>query len=714
MDHIGSFFEPNRIAVVGASNDPDKPGHTLFRNLVNSFDGDVYPVNPNQGSVLGVDCYPSLGDLPKPVELVSVLIPAPQVPAVLEECVEADVKCVYVGSEGFADAGEAGTELQDEIVEIAERGGIRLWGPNCGGYISSQPTLSNNYLMDTEGHAEEHLGGNVSFIAQSGMIAGGIYLEVITEGLLDISKTLTIGNRADVAEPDLLRYLGEDPSTEVVGIYQESVKRGRDLVQALEALSPDKPVVILKGGRSRQGAQVAESHTGSLAGDDEIADAVFRQFGATRVSDFRQLLNVTKAFSMYPEGMDGSRIAILTMTGAGAVVASDLLSERGLELATLDESTVAALDPLYPDWMAPENPVDIWMSITRHGIDDTLTKCLEALLADDGVDGVLVEALAFDYFEGFDFDRFVDIAGRSDKPVVTWLVGAKQHTPYWEGELEAGGVPVHRDLSQCARTLGELRAYARWLDRHAGLDRTPRHDASRAASVRDRLKEVRAEGRTTMTESESKSLLEEWGIPITREAVAESPAAAVRQAEEIGYPVALKVASPDIVHKADVGGVRLGLEGPSEVEAAYEAIVESVSDADPDAGIGGVLVSEMVADGREVIVGVTTDPEFGPVLLFGLGGTLVEVLDDVALRVPPVTEAMARDMVAEIEASAVLHGVRGEPPADVDAIVDTLQSVSALADEFGEEIAELDINPLLARGAGEGVVAADAVIHLER
>lgn len=713
MDAIESFFEPDGIAVVGASNDPDKPGYTLFRNLVNSYDGDVYPVNPNQESVLGIECHSSVGGVPGDVELVSILIPAPSVPAVLEECVDAGVKAVYVGSEGFADVGEAGKELQDEIVEIARRGGVRLWGPNCGGYISSKPSLSNNYLMDTEGHAEEHLGGSIAYIAQSGMIAGGIYLEVITEGILDIGKSLTIGNRADVAEPDLLRYLGDDPATDVVGIYQESVKHGRDLVEALEDLSPEKPVVILKGGRSSHGARAAESHTGSLAGDDDVADAAFRQFGAIRVPDFRQLLNVTKAFSMYPDGMHGDRIALLTMTGAGAVVASDLLADHGLEPAELEASTVARLDRLYPDWMTPENPVDIWMSITEHGIDDTLVTCLEALLDDEGVDGVLLQALAFDYFEGFDFPAFVEVASRSDKPVVTWLVGEQDYTPNWEDGLEAGDVPVYRDLSSCAQVFGALRTYGRWLDRHAGRDRVANAPPDRVASVRATLQAVRADGRTTLTEGESKALLAEWGLPVTREALAESPADAVRLADEIGYPVALKISSRDLVHKADVGGIALDLDDAESVEAAYDRIHESVAAARPDARTDGVLVSEMVDGGREVIIGVTTDPEFGPVLLFGLGGTYVEVIDDVALRIPPVTAATAREMVSEIDASPVLDGARGGPVADIEAIIECLLSVADLAVEFGDELAELDINPLFVREAGEGIVAADAVIRLE-
>lgn len=712
MDNVNYYFEPETVAVVGASANPDKPGYTLLKNLIDSFDGPVYPVNPKQDEILGIECYSSVSEIPEAIDLVSILVPAPRIPDIVQECVEKDVKAIFVGSEGFADVSEEGAERQNEVVEIAEEAGARVWGPNCGGYLSSNPDLSNNFIMDTERHISDHLQGNVTFIAQSGMIAGGIYVEIITEDILDISKTLTIGNRADVAEPDLMQYLLDDDPTEVIGIYQESVKDGKGLMEALEAIAPDKPVVILKGGRSEIGAEAAQSHTGSIAGDDRVADAVFQQFGATRVYDFRQLLNMTKGFSMYPDGMDGNRIAILTMTGAGSVVASDLFAEHGLEPAELSEETKAALDEVYPKWMEPQNPVDIWLSITQLGIDETLTTSLEALMQDESVDGILLQALAFDYFDDFDFDAFVDIANEYDTPLVTWLVGEKDHTPYWIEHFEEGGLPVYRDMTACTRFLGAAKDYADWRQQFAEREVADAQSIEPAADVATQIDRVRSDDRTTLTEVEAKNILASWDIEQTHEAVATTVEEAVEHANEIGYPVVLKIVSPDIPHKSDIGGIALDLHDETAVRNAYDRVIDAANDYSPNAQIDGVLVQEMIDDGHETIIGIKNDPEFGPVVLFGLGGIFVEVLEDVALRAAPISEVEARQMIEEIQGYPVLTGARGTKPADVDALVDALVAVSELAVTLEDDIAELDINPLIVREEGKGVLAVDGLLEL--
>ncbi len=709
MDNVRYFFEPSSVAVVGASTNPQRGGYIIVDNLVRTFQGPIYPVNPKADTICGLKCYPSVADIPGAVDLAVVLVPAKTVPGVIRQCSAKGVKAVIIEAGGFADAGPEGKALQDEIVAIAAETGMRLWGPNCGGHICSSPPLSTTFIMKTEPLAK----GPVSFVSQSGMMAGGLYVQMISVGQPRINKTCTIGNRCDVNESDLLEYLAGDPTTEVIGLYLESIINGRRFAGALRAASARKPAVILKGGRTDLAAQAAMSHTGTLAGNDRIADALMRQLGAYRVNDFVELLDLTKAFSLLPKGLQGKRIGVLTFTGGGAVTASDLLGTYGFELARIGEQTKAKLRQIFPPWLEPGNPVDVWSTIEQQGLDRTMQVSIDALLGDEGVDGVLVLPIAFDYFADFDFKTFTEIIKRHGKPVLTWLIGEADHMPVWTRKLEDGGVPVYPGLETCVKALRAEYDYQRWLNRSV----EPLGAGPVAPAV---LRETQAlltqaanSGRRVLTEHQSKELLSRWGIPVTREAVARSEEEAVEAAGRIGYPVAIKVSAAEITHKTDIGGVKLGLAGEAEVREAYRQVMRAARSADPQAAVEGVLVQEMVGDGTEVIIGVTNDAEFGPTIMFGLGGVLVEVLKDVSLRVLPISRGDAEEMVKEIKGYRVLEGVRGKPRGDLGALVEVLQQVAAMAGALEDQIAELDINPLIVRPGGQGVVAVDALVGLK-
>ncbi len=707
MSSLDSFFDPESIAVVGASNDPDKLGYTLVRNLHSSYDGPIYPVNPNAEEIHGQECYESITTVPGDVELAILVVPAGIATAVVDECADAGVDAVLIGSGGFADAGEEGEDLQAQVVERAHEANMRVWGPQGAGIITSDPSLSTAYLMETAGHIPE--SGNVSIISQSGILVGAMYLQMVTEEALPVGNAVAIGNRADVEEAELVEYYGSDETTDVIGMYLESIKEGRHFRDALDQAAQESPVVVLKGGRSDASAAAAASHTGSIAGDDRIADAVFEQHGATRVDDYMELLDYCKGFSNWPAGMPGDNVAVLTMTGGGGVIAADLMSDHGLEMADLQPETIAELEAIFPDWFQPENPVDIWATILEQGIDRTMCHCLEALLSDDGVDGILLQPEAFAFFEDFDFDAFLDIAAEYDTPIVSWMMGEADHMPYWIDNLEEGGIPVYRDLQTAVGFMAAARDYADWRERReTAQPKTPASGRPTPAAITD----ARAADRRTLTEAEAKRVLEAWDIPTTEERVVTSADAAVQAANEIGYPVALKVSSADITHKSDIGAIELDIHTPDAVRTAYDSIRSATAEHAPDATIDGVLVQQMVQDGTEVIVGVNNDPTFGPTILFGLGGVFVEVLEDVALRQAPLSEADARAMISDIDGAPVLRGARGGPPADIDALVEVLQSTSSMAMALEDDIAELDINPLMVFPDGEGVCAADALLRL--
>ena len=670
--------------MVGASNNPAKGGYRMVDNLVRGFAGTVFPINPTATEILGLKTYPSIRDVPDEIDLALMLIPNVLVKEAVSQCIEKHVPAVIIESGGFADSGDEGRRLQNEIVELARGSGTRLWGPNCVGLVSTDPLLSTQFIID----ATSLRKGNVSFVAQSGMMAAGLLVQLVTEHMFDVARACTIGNKCDVDESDLLEWLAGDDQTEVIGLYLESIVDGRRFARALSEVARTKQVIALKSGRTQLAAEAALSHTGSVVGDDGVADAFFKQCGVYRVSSFLQLLDACKAASTRPPALKGKRMAVLSASGASGVVCSDLLGVHGLELAELEPRTVARLAEVYPAWMPPKNPCDIWPTIEQHGLAKTVEACMEALLDDGNVDGLLFLPIAFEVLSNETVRGALEIAKRSTKPVVCWPIGDARYFSTWIQDMDELRLPWFRDLEDAVRFMRSL------------YDQEQFRQAPRAVATISQA--VAMPVRQSLTEHESKQVLAAFGIPVTAEREVRSEEDAVLAAQEIGLPVALKASSPELMHKTEAGAIRLNLETEAAVRQAYRELAVH----------GAVLVQQMVHGGVEVIAGIKNDPSFGPTVVFGLGGIFVEALADISVRVAPVNRDMAMQMIREVKGSKVLQGLRGRPAADLGAIADVLVRLSNLAMSLDDRIAEVDINPLIA--APDGCVAVDALIVQRR
>lgn len=693
--NLHSFFEPRSVAVVGASPDPGRGGHRIVRNLLEHFGGQVYAVNPNATEVLGLPTYPSVADIPGEVDLAVVFVPAAAVPGVVSDCVSKGVRAVCVESGGFADAGPEGQRLQWELEALAQRSNTRVWGPNCAGYVCTRPPLSTSFVV-TPGVKP----GNVALVAQSGMMAAALLVQLLSQDVLAVSKACSIGNKCDVDESDLLEYLADDAATEVIACYLESVRDWLRFAAALDGAMRRAPVVALMGGRTDGGARAALSHTGSVAGEAGIVAGLLRQRGVTQVDDFMELVDLAGALSVVPQRASaGGRVAILTFSGAAGVVATDLFTGAGLRLAELAPDTLERLAKLFPPWLEPTNPVDVWSTVELRGLEPTLEGSLSALLADPGVDAVLLVGLAFEFFATADLAGVTQTARTAGKPVVAWIFGENQHLATWRRELAASGIPVCRSLALAVRTLETLARRGEALRRMDALDHVAGAEVP-AADV------VWPEG-PVIGEADAKAVLAAHGVPVVAERRATSAAAAGSAARALGFPVAVKLAGRGLAHKTELGGVALRLGRPAAVRRTATRLLE----AGRVAGVVGAhLLIQPMVDGVELLVGARRDPTFGPLVVVGAGGVDVEALGDVAVRLLPVTDADVRAMLAETRVAVALAGGRGRPPADVDAVVDAVLAVARCLAEAPADVSEIDVNPLMVGPVGKGAVAVDALI----
>ncbi len=465
LDPLDFFFRPRSVAVVGATPDRSKGGYAIIANLLEGFEGKVWPVNPGRREVLGVPCFPSVRELPEAPDLAVVFVPAERVPGVVRDCADKGVRAVLVESGGFAEVGERGAALQEEIAGTARRAGMRLWGPNCTGLVNSDPPLFTPF-MRLPGMNMRVAQGNLAIVAQSGMMAAGFMIQYLLTGYFKVSKACAIGNKADVDETDVLRYLTGDRSTRAVVLYLESVSRGREFLRAVREATERMPVVVLKAGRSEQSKRAAASHTGSIAGDDGVAGGALRQAGALRVKDFGELMALGRAFAMHPEPFrlstpEGNRVAVITVTGGGGVVLSDLLQDLGLRLADLTPSTLKRLqEEVFPEWMGPANPVDIWPAVEKRGLA-ALERSVEIVLADEGVDGLLLLPFASRMVRDYPFAALGETLRRWGKAAVSWVFGDRRFFEQFDRSMEDIGVPVFPDLSLCALAMHGYLHYAR-------------------------------------------------------------------------------------------------------------------------------------------------------------------------------------------------------------------------------------------------------------
>jgi acetate---CoA ligase (ADP-forming) len=698
---LDELFSPRSIAVIGASNRPGTVGESLFRNLLTSrFTGVVYPVNPSWKSVSGVRCYPSVDALPEPPDLAVVIVPAARVVPVVEALGNAGTRGLVVISAGFAEVGGHGIALERELIERARRWKMSLVGPNCFGVINTDPTLRLNATFSDTLPPR----GNIAFVSQSGALCAGVLRYGIAERI-GFSRFVSVGNRAGVDENDLLQSFGRDPATRVVLLYIESLADGRRFLETAREVTEEKPVLVIKSGRSPAGERAALSHTGSLArsGQDRLFDALFEQSGVLRADSIGELFRMAKIFSSGLK-LEGPRLAILTNSGGPGIVAADACARSGLELPPPPPSAQQTLRGILSASASTGNPVDM----TADASPSQYARALRTLLRVAEMNGVLVIATPTGESSAAEVTQaLVEARGESAKPVVACLFGLtdlSQEVRF----LEGNGVPTFTFPEEAIAGLASLARYHRWWTRPR---REVRHFAVDRARARRVIAQARRQGRTVLPEYAARSLVEAYGIPFPPVARASSVEQALSAATEIGYPVALKVASPDVSHKTEAGGVALNLLTPDSLRAAWDAMERSLRAHAPSARIEGFEVEAMVRGGKEVIVGAQRDAAFGPIVLFGMGGIYVEVLRDVTFRLAPVRPLSAQHMVDSVRASALLRGVRGEPPSDLPKLYETIERISQLVEEL-PEISELDVNPLIVRSAGAGVVAVDARVVL--
>jgi acetate---CoA ligase (ADP-forming) len=698
---LDEVFRPSSVAVIGASNHPGKVGTSLFRNILQAgFRGVAYPVNPSWKSVSGVRCYPSVADLPEPPELAVVIVPAAGVAAVVDELGKAGTRGLIVISAGFREVGEAGAALEEEVVRRAQKYHMSLVGPNCFGVLNTHPDVSLNATFSDSLPTP----GNIAFVSQSGALCAGI-LAYGTAERIGFSRFVSVGNRAGVDENDLLESLGSDAATKVILLYVESLANGRRFLEAARDVTEKKPVLVIKSGRTPAGERAAMSHTGSLAqsGRDQLYDALFEQSGVLRADTLGDLFRNAKIFAEDLK-LGGPRLAILTNSGGPGIVAADAAIRHGLELPPLTPMARIALAARLPSIATLSNPLDMTAEVGPDVIKETLT----TLLANPEVDGGFVIATPAGHTTGESVAQaIVDVKATTDKPVVACLFGLTDLSREVTF-LEDHGIPTFTFPEEGVQGLGSLARYHAWRTRPRTSVRSFAVDRKAVRSV---LEKVRHSGAHLLPEESARALLNAYGISFPSVAEVLALDEAVRAASSIGYPVVLKVASPDVPHKTDVGGVALGLDNEDDLRVAWEHMQRSLTTRAPTARITGFTVEQQVADGKEVLIGVQRDPNFGPIIAFGLGGIYVEVMRDVTFRLAPVRTLAARHMIESVKAFPLLRGTRGESPGDLDALQEAIERVSQLAVDL-PELAELDINPLIVRRAGEGVVAVDARVVL--
>ena len=699
---LDPILKPRTIAVVGASRQANTIGHQLVANLVDrGFTGAVYPVNPKAGSVHALPAWPSVSAVPAALDVAVVCVPKERVLDVAEECGAKGVKGLVVISAGFREVGGEGVERERQLMEIVRRHGMRMVGPNCMGMINTDPA----YSMNATFVAPMPAFGPAAFVSQSGAIGANV-LDYATEYGIGIAQFVSMGNKPDVSGNDLLLQWEHDAQVGVILMYVENFGNPRKFLETAGRITRTKPIIALKAGRSQVGARAASSHTGALAASDSAVDAMLQQAGVLRAASIEELFDMAMAFSVLKPPR-GRRVGVVTNSGGPGVLAADALEEQGLDLVEFTSSTVAQIAPLFPAEASIRNPLDMIASANAHGY----RIALDAILDDEQVDAavaIFTPPLGVRTADVSEAIASVAQAHR-DKPVLTVLMG-REGLPQGKRELQAAGVPAYIFLESAARALAALVRHGAWAARPPREVPSTESLGVDMARVRTIVDAARARGERKLGELDALAVVDAYGIPTVGARVAATADEAVAIAASLcGGPVVLKIVSPQVIHKSDVGGVRIGVAGADGVRRAYEEIVASVRRAMPDAMIDGVLVQRQVAGTRELIAGITRQPGFGPLVMVGLGGVLVEVLRDVTFRVAPIDRREAGDMLAGLRGARMLGALRGMPAVDRGQLADVLVRVARLGADF-PEIAELDINPLLLDGTGG--VAVDARVLL--
>lgn len=694
------FFSPKSIAIIGASEKPGV-GKTIFYNIAKHFKGKIYPVTPSNPTVGGLTAYKNVLDIPDSIDLAVVAAPSKFTPSVMEEVGKKGIKGAIIVSAGFKEVDEAGAKLEREVGETAKKYGIKVIGPNCLGIMS----FSKDNIMNSTFLKITPKFGNIALVSQSGAICAATVEDAEAQNI-GFSKVISMGNKVDMDESDVLELLAEDEDTRVIVMYLEDIRNATRFMEIAKRITTQrkKPIIVLKSGRTAEGAKAAASHTGALGGSDANYEAAFAQCGVIRVDTMGELFDLATAFSKQP--LPDGNVVIVSNAGGPAIISTDACSRYGLKMADIS-SIRDEISEVIPAYGSPRNPVDIvgdadylrfekvlLLTLAHPNVGSVVTMCTpSATLNYDDLARVLVKMS----------QRF------PNKTILASLMGLAEGTEN-RRIMSEGGIPYYLYSEPAIRTLKAMYDFKKWAD-EASTKRDTLQFSKDTAKVKSIFENVRKNGRSNLLEEEGYEVLEAYGFPTPKSILCTTEQECMSAANQIGYPLVMKIVSPDIIHKSDAGGVKVGIKTDDELKNSFRTITENALKYKSDAKIKGVLVQEMVKSAKETILGASQDPTFGPVIMFGLGGIYVEVLKDVVFRIVPIDEKEAINMVESIKTIKLLKGVRGEKSSDLKAIADSLQRLSQLVVDF-PEIKEFDINPLLVLEEGKGARVVDARIIL--
>jgi len=693
---LETLLYPKAVAVIGASRSPEKVGHAVLANLVNGgFKGTIVPVNPGTGEILGLKCYKSLGEYKNPIDLGIVVVAGQYVKDALQSCLDAGAKSVIVITAGFKEVGAEGAKAEQELVEICRASGARMVGPNCLGVLNTDHQMNATFAPSVPPP------GKISVLSQSGALCVAI-LDWAANQKLGLGKVISFGNKADLNETDFIQALAEDKATNVIAGYLESIKEGDKFLRVAEQAAAIKPVVILKVGITQAGAKAASSHTGSLAGADIAYGAAFKRAGVIRAENFEALFDYATAFALQPLPK-GERVAIITNAGGPGIMAADAAEGLGLKMVSPSPASDAKLRTFLPPSAAFGNPVDV----IGDADPDLYTKAFAVMQEDEKIDAIVVVVTPQNMTRPLELAEKLAAAHRGQKPVLAVFMGGTEVAAAKE-KLMALGIPNYPSPDRAITALRAMCDYAAWRRRPARI--VTRFPVNRRRVDRIIHMQMRS-GEAQIGEVEAKEILRAYDFNVLDGQIARTSDEAVEIAERLSFPVVLKISSPDIIHKSDFGGVRINLANPEQVRDAFDLMMLRIQKRAPNAYLRGAYVEKMGQRGREVILGMTRDPQFGPMLMFGLGGIFVEVMKDVTFHLAPITAEEAMQMLKGTRSYALLQGARGQAPVDLDTLAGALQRISQLATDY-PEITELDINPFIVGPVGMQAYVADARMTL--
>jgi 4-hydroxybutyryl-CoA synthetase (ADP-forming) len=693
------FLAPKSIAIIGASDKEGSIGRTITSNILKGYKGKVYPISPTRDKVFDIPAYKTVLDVKDKIDLAVIVTKNDIVPGVLEECGKKKINGVIVITAGFKEVDEEGRKLEQKLKDIVKKYGIRMIGPNCLGVMNLDPnTMMNSTFLKVTPKT-----GQIALVSQSGAICAALVEDASAQGI-GFSAVVSLGNKADLNEIDLLKILADHEQTKVIVMYLEDMGDGQEFLKVCKHITKNlkKPVLVLKSGRSPEGAKAAMSHTGALMGSDEIYDAVLKQAGAIRVDTMEELFDYATAFSKQPLPLKGD-LVIVSNAGGPAIISTDACSKFGIKMATIEDIR-PKINAVIPPWGSSRNPVDIVGDADYNRFHNVL----ENVLGHKNVGSVIVMCTPS---ATLDYNKLAEVivamSKKYKKTMLASLMGLDEGIKNRE-ILAAGNVPYYTYAEGAIRALHAMLRFSNWIKTPDGTITKFKVDKAAAKKVFD---SVRKQKRTNLLEEEGQEVLRAYGFPLPQSILAKTAPDAVKAAKKIGFPVVMKIASPQIIHKSDAGGVKVGIANEKDVEAAFEQIIKNAKKYDKNATIKGVLVQEMVQGGKELIIGSKLEPGFGSVVMLGMGGIYVEVLKDVTFRLAPITDKEADDMIGSIKTKKLLEGVRGEKPSDLKKLSELIQRLSALVTDF-PEIKELDMNPVLVMEQGKGCKILDIRIGL--